>query len=587
MNSGIILKTLAKKIISLSVCIFLSVGLYAQSLRDYVCVVRGNLSEENKTFLEELKSSLAQHGYTYYSGYINSFLKGTFGSGFIWYAPDGKPYIVTNRHVVSNYENVNLSFENEDGSVSEFKNMKIVYIDDDVDFALVALPDSFKKDGLVFSTKKLTDGEDVFSAGFPGLAGEPSWQLGKGVVSNSSAKIKELLNPQISTIIQHTAQIDGGNSGGPLLVKDSSVKAGYKVCGVNTWRATSRQNTNFSIPVSCINNVVKTKFSNKNAASDNSRFSAFAKAVASGEDFTCVVPFISNECVSKYGEKSLKNILALAPSSVRSYVVNVFEESPIEGLRNAVAYFVYSKFSKEDRVDIGEITDEATGKKVTVLSGETKLESFWGEESGKLMILEFEGLKADKKGSGKGNSGKSDKSDKKKNSFFSLSDPYFAAISGGYLKNLTEKNSTFYLDGRFQYDFIAVGFFITKDKLTSVKDSTYYYSDPEEMTVDVFNFGPYAQLRLPLEFGKFGLIPFAELNAGFSYTPDFGEVKLVPFHFGAGAGLEMSANISSSFAPFIGGKYVLMTYSKEILDSSMIKDNEFVIYAGIKFFEKF
>ncbi|MBQ5470574.1 MAG: hypothetical protein IIT58_00965, partial [Treponema sp.] len=118
------MKGFSKKLLSLFVLFLVSSGLYAQSLRDYVCVVRGNLSEENKTFLEELKSSLAQHGYTYYSGYINSFLKGTFGSGFIWYASDGKPYIVTNRHVVSNYENVNLTFDNEDGSVSEFKNMK-------------------------------------------------------------------------------------------------------------------------------------------------------------------------------------------------------------------------------------------------------------------------------------------------------------------------------------------------------------------------------------------------------------------------------------------------------------------------------
>lgn len=117
------MKNLGKKIAVSFMAILFAAALNAQTLRDYVCVVEGNLSEETKTFLTEVKDSLERNGYTYYAGYVNAFLEGTFGSGFIWYGPDGKPYIVTNRHVVSNYQTVNLTFENEDGSVSEFKEM--------------------------------------------------------------------------------------------------------------------------------------------------------------------------------------------------------------------------------------------------------------------------------------------------------------------------------------------------------------------------------------------------------------------------------------------------------------------------------
>ena len=217
-----------RKTVAVAIAALTMASAAAQNIRDKVCIVKGNLSNENSEFLAKIQDSLKTEGYSYYAKYIESFLKGTFGSGFIWYAQDGKPYIVTNGHVVYDYETVNISFENEDGSVSEFKDMKIVFTDDDVDVALVGLPASFKKEGLVLSSTKVSDGDDVFSAGFPGLAGEPSWQLGKGIVSNASTKVKELLDPSISTLIQHTAQIDGGNSGGPFLSRTHRQKLATK-----------------------------------------------------------------------------------------------------------------------------------------------------------------------------------------------------------------------------------------------------------------------------------------------------------------------------------------------------------------------
>lgn len=581
------MKSFSKRVIALFAVILLSSGLYAQSLREYVCVVRGNLSEENKTFLEDLKSSFEGNGYSYYAGYINSFLKGTFGSGFIWYASDGKPYIVTNRHVVSDYESVNLSFENEDGSVSEFKNMRIAFIDDEVDIALIALPDSFKRDGLLFTTKKLSDGEDVFSAGFPGLGGEPSWQLGKGVVSNSFAKIKELLNPEISTIIQHTAQIDGGNSGGPLLVKDSSVKAGYKVCGVNTWRAISRQNTNFSIPVSCVNNRVKNNFSKKGSEALDSRLSDFVKAATVKDDFTGLVPYISNECVSKYGEKALKDVLARASTNVRSYVASVFKESPIEGLRYAIAYFVWSKFSSEERADIGEITDEATGKNIKFLSGEKSLASSWVEESGYWKIFEFEGLREEKNVSEKDKARNKVRTDPA----FAFADMYHFSIFGGYSRHIDGDFESFNVNAQFQYDYVAAGISITKDEVYAEVDDTWGSNswnaeDSGYRLVNIVNIGPFAQVRLPMLIKIVNIIPFAEARAGMSFFKDQIELKLQPVHLGLGAGLDISVDTHAGFAFLAGSKYVWNFYSPEFMDFDFIKTDNIMIYAGIKFSDK-
>ncbi len=567
-------KVFLSAILGLLVC-----AAYAQNLRDYVCVVRGNLSEENKSFLTTLKDSLEKNGYTYYAKYVNSFVKGTFGSGFIWRASDGKAYIVTNKHVVEDYETVNISFENEDGSVSEFKELKIVFADEDVDVALVELPASFKKDGFVFATKKASDGDDVFSAGFPGLAGEPSWQFGKGIVSNASAKIKELLNPEISTIIQHTAQIDGGNSGGPLLLKDASAKAGYKVCGVNTWKAMSRQNTNFAIPAETVEKTIKAHYIQKSKLSFNDRTVAFAKAASTKDDFTLLVPYISNSMVSNYGEKALKDVLAKAPSSVRSFIADVFESNPIDGIRYSLAYSVYSKINTSERVDIKETSDEATGKKVQFTSGDKSCDSFWIEEQGAWKLSEFGGVEKEKKVANK------DKARNKEGSAFSLEDPNMFSFSGGYALNLTQNNGGFAADALYRLDYFSFGFGLMSDTVTGEVKKDGLGSELVKKTEGVMTVGPVLDLKLPIKINQFGVIPFAEARFGLALAGFGTESVVKPFFVGIGGGVEASWYTDWGFSPFIGAKYLLNTYFDNGANKAVNTSN-MIFFIGAKFLDR-
>lgn len=548
----------------------------AQNLRDYVCIVRGNISEENKAFLEKLSDSLEKYGYKYYAKYVDSFMKGTFGSGFIWYAPDGKPYIVTNRHVVRNYESVNLTFENEDGSVSEFKELKVVFADDEVDLALVALPATFKKEGLLFTSKKVTDGDDVFSAGFPGLGGEPSWQFGKGVVSNSAAKIKALLNPEISTLIQHTAQIDGGNSGGPLLVKDSSVKAGYKICGVNTWTAVARQNTNFSIPVDAVESTIKKNYIKKEKTSFDASTLAFIKAVSVKDDFTDTVNFVSNEMISKYGEKALRDVLGKSSNSVRTFVSDVFEANPIEGLRYAVAYGIYEKINSDERIDIASVEDETTGKKVNFTVADKTYSSFWIEDQGAWKLSEFDGINAGKKLSEK------EKARNQNGSIFSMEDPFVLSFGGGYARNLTEGANGFDFEVMCRLNYFAFGGSVFMDTVTA-KKSDEFSSDPDEVKeYDTYNVGPFVQLRLPMRIDTIVLMPFVEGRAGISLSEGFMESDMKPFFAGFAAGFEFAFCSDSACSPFIGAKFLANKY----LGTENDLEKNIVIFAGIKMCDK-
>ena len=42
------------------------------------------------------------------------------------------------------------------------------------------------------------------------------------------------MNPDISSLIQHSAEVDRGNSGGPLLIPSKTTETGYLVIGINT-----------------------------------------------------------------------------------------------------------------------------------------------------------------------------------------------------------------------------------------------------------------------------------------------------------------------------------------------------------------
>ena len=580
-----------KKALLTVALVFLSCSIWAQNLRNYVCIVRGNLSQENKEFLTDLEDALESYGHSRYAKYIDSFLTGTFGSGFVWYGPDSKPYIVTNRHVAGGYESADITFENADGSVTEFKDLKIVFSDSDVDIALIELPSSFNRAGLLFTSKKLTDGEDVFSAGFPGLGGEPGWQFGKGIVSNSSARIKDLIDPEISTLIQHTAQVDGGNSGGPLLIKDANAKAGYRVCGVNTWTAVARQNTNFAIPVSTIDSIVKTRYIKKTSVSFDARSAAFLKAIK-GDDYSAVVPFISNDMVSKSGETALKEVLTKAPSAVYSSVSAVFVANPIEGLRYALAYKVYSTVRSDNETTeiksaVDETKDSKTGKSVAFATGDVTINSFWIEEQGTWKIFSADGIKAatkkdskkqnssQKKTSSKDSSTDSSKDESKKSSSSSVTieDPYMISVAGGFSMNIKDSSAGFEITALYRSEYFSFGACIMKDVV--VTGSSY--------EIKVMDYGPMLTLSIPIKTGNFLIVPFAEGKLGIVMPDDKDLVfDLGAFYSGIGGGIEV-AYCLDSIAPYAGVKYNATFYNDDY-SGKTLTTNHLVIFAGIRFF---
>ena len=575
-----------KKRIVCFMLFLLTAHVFAAPLRNYVCIVRGNLAKDSVSFLEEFRDKLNSRGYSRYAKEIEAYLKGSFGSGFVFYASDGKPYVITNRHVIDKAETANVQFENEDGSVSDYKELKIVAVDEDIDIAIIALPETYNRKGLLLSTTAVSDGDEVYSAGFPGLGGDPMWQLGKGTVTNARARITELLSPDISTIIQHSAQVDGGNSGGPLLTVAANTEAGYRVVGINTWKAAYRESTNFAIPASVTQSFIETavKGTREKTAVDE-RVKQFVKATSNKDDmFLALGKYVSNEMVSKVSYDAFTSVLAVAPSDVRSAVVEIFSYDPLEGLRYATAYQIWKEFQDGETTlttEASKAEESTNGMKVALTIGDKEpIDTLWIEEQGNWRLSDFSTIKTSKESK----SSSTKKSRASRNSGVEIHDPYLMNISVGLLYPFETKKPGFDFSMMFMWSYIGFGVFVQQQKADVAVTINSWSDTYANKLTSMISFGPNLRVQVPVTFYKFTITPYGDARLGFSniwtMVRDENSMRI---YFGVGAGASFAFNVNESIAPVVSVEYMHSIY-KALANKQLQAEhtNSIIVSAGIK-----
>ena len=161
------------------------------------------------------------------------------GSGVV-VAPDG--YILTNDHVVQNANKLTVRLT--DGtSVSA----TVIGKDPATDLAVIRADASYFPSSTLGSSKRLRVGQLVIAMGNP--FGFQS-SVTTGVVSALGRALRSIQGRLIENIIQHTAPLNPGNSGGPL------VDSAGKVVGINTAIIAMAQGIGFAIPGSTARWVV-------------------------------------------------------------------------------------------------------------------------------------------------------------------------------------------------------------------------------------------------------------------------------------------------------------------------------------------
>ena len=170
------------------------------------------------------------------------------GSGVVYMKSNGKGYIVTNNHVISGSDAVQVMLAN-----GKTVNAKVVGKDSTTDLAVLSIDAKYVTKTAEFGdSKSLQAGQTVIAVGSP-LGSEYASTVTQGIISAPARTISTSSGNQ-QTVIQTDAAINPGNSGGAL------VNSAGQVIGINSMKlaqssdGTSVEGMGFAIPS---NEVVK------------------------------------------------------------------------------------------------------------------------------------------------------------------------------------------------------------------------------------------------------------------------------------------------------------------------------------------
>ena len=139
------------------------------------------------------------------------------GSGF-FVSSDG--LIVTNHHVVTGATDISIY---RDGDDAEPWTARVVGVSECDDLALLQVDVAEPVPYFTWFTEPIEAGLDVYAAGYP--LGEPEFTLTKGIVAKAKAEGNLAGTSSIDHTIEHDANLQPGNSGGPLITASGEVVA--------------------------------------------------------------------------------------------------------------------------------------------------------------------------------------------------------------------------------------------------------------------------------------------------------------------------------------------------------------------------
>ena len=407
-----------KKILIGMVLINIFLGGFAQApsgveiIRDYVGLISAADHPDFIAFVEKVKEDLQKDTDIEDNGEQDKPLpkeppyERPAGSGFLIKADDGNTYILTNWHVISFSWDYSITFEKSMDQKTVYSGLTLLAADEDIDLALLAFAPDNKPDreGLSLMERPVREGEEVFSAGFPALGRDPVWQLGRGQISNSRVMLHKYYDDEEDEtmegpFIQHTSQVDPGNSGGPLLIADASSFSGFTVAGVNAKSARRRQAANYSIPCEAVRifleNVLDPSLQDTETERKklDERLSVFTKGLKA--DRISIYDWITYQCF-------LDNVeYAYYHYSIKNSYSRYYANSPMYRLMSAFNAFVRdtipsSVIKKKNEITILSIEEEKEGYRIIIEIRGKELSSFWEKEHGVWRISSIGKIDGDK-----------------------------------------------------------------------------------------------------------------------------------------------------------------------------------------------
>jgi serine protease Do len=496
------------------VMFFLAVTLcfgQAGALRDYVGLISIHYHPDVVAYMGKIKETFEKKGYPNAAKAIDNYLKGLSGTGFIYVASDGTCYVLTNEHVIAQSESLSINFEKQDGSKTIYDRLKVLFVDEEKDLALLVFDAGVKPftRGLGFNAKAVDEGVDVFAAGFPGLGNTVIWQFSRGNVSNASVRLPKSSDSDetIGPYIQHTAQIDPGNSGGPLLITAQGVLTGYAVVGINTLSARYRQAANYAIPIDQVRTFIDTALSKQPVNEKElitKRVDDFLKELKPNKTaYEHISKFLSNDCTALNAEYAISELMEKASRSILQDIDRTFISDPVEGMNAAVAWMIENSMRSKSgamKISLDSINPNDRGGFDVLFNVNDKIvKSEWIKEYGVYRMNAYGELAV-------GDKKLLAEKEKKKAQDKALRTDYSFAVSAGYA-DVFDYGSAVYASIRLSSSF-NVGF----DLFSGIGGKKY------------FKIGMAAGGSFPIRLDAFAITPFFDLGMAYASSEESKEV---------------------------------------------------------------
>ncbi|MDR0456483.1 MAG: serine protease [Treponema sp.] len=543
----------------------------AGALRDYIGLIKINYHSDVIAYMGKFKERFEKRGYTNAAKAIDNYLKGLSGSGFVYVAADGTCYVLTNEHVVTQSEALSITFEKQDGSKTVYERLKVLFVDEEKDLAILVFDAGVKPftQSLTFSTTAVDEGTDVFAAGFPGLGNTAIWQFSRGTVSNAAARIpKDNINDEtIGPYIQHTAQVDPGSSGGPLLTAATGARTGYTVAGINTLSVRRRQATNYAIPINQVRAFIDTALS-KEPANDREliarKIDDFIKGLKANKAvYDHIAKFISNTCTASNAEFAISELLDKAPRSVLEDIGNTFASDPVQGMNAAVAWNIENSMRTKSgtlKINLDSLERNDKGDFNVIFNvNDTLVKSEWVKEYGVFRMDTFGTITGDKDLLAE----KQKKKDMDKN----LKTDYDFAVSASYAYVLNH-GSAIHVATRILNPF-------------TVGADLFYGLGADEY----FHIGTNVGYAHPIRLNSFALTPFGEAGVSYVTSKSTGSLMDLSDNIGFGFAIPVTLKAGLMFtSAAVPGLFGHLFYEHNIIlfeDKNKSIKNHGIIGVGI------
>jgi S1-C subfamily serine protease len=217
------------------------------------------------------------------------------GTGII---VDSNGYILTNSHVVSDGDAINVNVLFNDGTTTEGK---VLWYDSDLDLAIVKVDKTGLTAAELGDSDAVRTGDIAIAIGNP-LGLEFQKSVTQGIISGLDRTI-QTEQSNMTGLLQTDASINQGNSGGPLLNQDG------QVIGINTAKASQAEGLGFAIPINTAKPIVEQIIKNGTFEKvtlgvqiiDLATFESVTGTDLDAESGVYVAEVIANSVAQKYG----------------------------------------------------------------------------------------------------------------------------------------------------------------------------------------------------------------------------------------------------------------------------------------------